>query len=81
MRSASYAVLFLILCAVRVAAEPLADEARRRNDELVKQGFNLTRGWTATTAVTRFEMLVPPAESTEHIIVLWFEAAFAAAMH
>lgn len=75
MRSASCAVLCLILCAARVAADPLTDEARRRNDELVKQGFNLTRGWTATTTVTRFEMLVPPAEGAESIVVLWFEAA------
>jgi len=67
--------VFSILCAARVAADPLADEARRRNDELVKQGFNLTHGLTVTPAVGRFEMLVPPAEGAEQIVVLWFEAA------
>lgn len=49
-------------------------ELRRRDDELVKQGFNLTRGVTLGGAEPmRIELVIPP-DGGEHTIALWFEA-------
>jgi hypothetical protein len=57
------------------AGAALAAEARRRNDELVNQGFNLTYGYTVDAAhPVRLELLLPPSDD-ELEIALWFEAA------
>jgi len=74
MRATICAVL-LVLCAAPSAADPLATEMRRRNDELVKEGFNLTNGVTVTAAGTQIELLVPPHDpDRESIVTLWFVA-------
>lgn len=64
-----------ILCcaATAHAADGLAAEARRRNDELVHQGFNFTHGLTFGAAGDRLEFAVPP-DDEEHIVSLWFAA-------
>jgi len=56
------------------AADPLVGEMTRRNDELVKQGFNFTQRVTAGDAAIAVEWLVPPSDD-ELIISLWFETA------
>jgi len=57
------------------APDPLASEAERRNDELVKQGFNLTKGVTLAGARSmQLELLVAP-DDDEHIVSMWFETA------
>ena len=38
------ALAIICIAATTYADDPLAVEAKRRNDELVKQGFNLTYG-------------------------------------
>jgi hypothetical protein len=54
--------------------DPVAREVRRRNDELVKQGFNLTSGVTLGGAEPmQVELVIPPGDG-EHTIALWFEA-------
>jgi dienelactone hydrolase len=76
-RARHVAVLALALIlgpATARADDALAAEARRRNEELVQQGFNLTHGLTVTPEGTRLELLVPPDDG-EHTIVLWFAAA------
>jgi hypothetical protein len=45
------------------AGAALAAEVRRRNDELVNQGFNLTYGLTVDAAhPVRLELLLPPSD-------------------
>src|SRR5882672_5224186 len=57
------------------AASPAPEqELRRRDDELVKQGFNLTNGVTLGGAEPRRIELVIPPDAGEHTIALWFEA-------
>lgn len=57
-----------------VAADPMAHEAERRNDELVKQGFNLTRTVRlATSDVVQFEVVVPRGHD-EQVIAVWIAA-------
>lgn len=49
-------------------------EMRRRDDELVKQGFNFTNGVTlGGTEPMQIELVIPP-DGGEHTIALWFEA-------
>lgn len=49
-------------------------ELRRRNDELVQQGFPFTQGVTlGGAAPMQIELLIPP-DDDEHTIALWFEA-------
>jgi dienelactone hydrolase len=71
----------LILVAVLFCFHPargddaLAAEANRRNDDLVKEGFNLTQRMTVTASPRSFELLVPPSEGDEtDTVVLWFAA-------
>lgn len=57
------------------AATPdLEQELHRRNDELVKQGFNFTSSVTLGGAEPRRIELVIPPDAGEHTIALWFEA-------
>jgi dienelactone hydrolase len=53
--------------------DPAARELRRRNDELVKQGFTLTSSVTRGGAEpVRVELLIPPDDS-KHTVALWLE--------
>jgi dienelactone hydrolase len=70
-------------CAGSAAAGPAAEapaspapeqELRRRDDELVKQGFNFTSGVTLGGAEPRRIELVIPPDAGDHTIALWFEA-------
>ena len=57
------------------ASAALVAEGRRRNDALVKEGFNLTHGFTVDAAhPVRLELLLPPSDDDELEIALWFEA-------
>jgi dienelactone hydrolase len=59
------------------AESPLRAEARRRNDALVKEGFNTTRGLgvKGESLSLRTALLVPPHGDEEHVLRLWAEAA------
>jgi pimeloyl-ACP methyl ester carboxylesterase len=75
MRKLPGALLLLFLCPhIARAADSLAVDAKRRHDELLQQGFNLTHGMSVAPQVQRIEMSVPPSKNEEHIISLWFEA-------
>jgi hypothetical protein len=52
--------------------DPLVAEARRRNDALVADGFNMTQGWSLGQKPVRFEFLLPKA-SGEHRLSFWME--------
>jgi dienelactone hydrolase len=69
------ALALLFFAAPASAQDPLTLEMKRRNDELVAQGFNLTWGVSVTPTPTRIELLVPPTEDFEHTVTLWFETA------
>ena len=64
----------LIVLSLLASATALAqDEARQRNDELVKQGYNLTQGITLpgrpARAATRIDLFVP--EAGPHTFSFW----------
>ena len=74
------ALALLGRCGVARAADaptdPLRAEAARRHDTLVKDGFNLTHGFSfggAGKNGIRVELVVPPSDG-EHAIQIWAEA-------
>lgn len=77
------APIVFLLIPLRVGAgtpeppvDPLRAEKHRRNDALVKEGFNLTRGLDLEAAPDkrmRGELLVPPSND-EHLLRFWAEA-------
>lgn len=55
------------------STDPLSREAERRHDELIKQGFNLTRSARLAPAdLVRFELVIPPGG--EQAISVWLAA-------
>jgi len=74
LTAACIAITALAATAVATPSDPLAEQANRRNDELVGQGFNLTRRLTFSPSPMKSEFLVPGTDG-ETVIVLWFEAA------
>lgn len=66
------AVAWMATVAVADPSDPLA-QAKRRNDELVSQGFNFTQGVTFSASPVTRELLVPGADG-ESVIALWFES-------
>jgi dienelactone hydrolase len=55
------------------SVDPATRELRRRNDELVKQGFNITSGVTlGGSEPTRIELLIAP-DNSKHTVALWLE--------
>lgn len=73
MKARRLALAVLVTFARVAAADDLAAERARRNDELVAAGFNMTRGMTVPAAGARLELLVPPSDD-EHDVALWFAA-------
>lgn len=67
------AIAWLATTAAANPPDPLAEQANRRNDELVRQGFNFTRRLALSPSPTRSELLVPGSDG-ETVIALWFEA-------
>lgn len=80
VRGAACAALVLVVSCRAAAAPgadpkppaPLAAEARRRNDALVKDGFNMTHGFSLGQKSVRFEFLLPKA-SDGHRLSFWME--------
>lgn len=77
IRAACFLALVSVLAATDSYAAPPLDalkiEANTRNDALVKQGYNLTHGFsfkaTATTSIDRYALQVP--EQSPHTFTLW----------
>src|SRR5258708_1950012 len=68
-------ILIAILCCAHPARgdDALAAEANRRNDDLVKEGFNLTDRVTIGASPLSLELLVAPSEGDETTtVVMWF---------
>ncbi|HWE28534.1 MAG TPA: hypothetical protein VHB97_11055 [Polyangia bacterium] len=75
MRLAVVAVVLLEVCSAQLQAqETLHAEARRRTDELVKDGFNFTHGVSVGAAGATVELLVPPSHDDDDELYLWFAA-------
>jgi dienelactone hydrolase len=69
-------IVLVALCGALPAHgdDALAVEARRLNDDLVKEGFNLTQRMTFTALPLTLELLVPPSDGDEDTVALWFAA-------
>lgn len=70
MRRALAALFCLVLFSTARADDASRDEARRRNDALVKEGFNFTHGLSFGAEGATLELLVPPPVE-EHELALW----------
>jgi hypothetical protein len=67
MRFALGALFVLLLPAIGRAEDGVTAEAKRRHDDLLRQGFNFTYGVSVTKEATRVEMWVPSSDQ-EHVM-------------
>lgn len=60
-----------------VPPESIREEARRRHALLIKEGYNLTYGWSLGPEIEKQNLLLPllvPESKNEHQFSFWFEA-------
>jgi dienelactone hydrolase len=68
-------ILAVVTCAsVAQAGETLAAEQQRRQDQLMREGYNLTHRVRVSAATKRDELIIPAGDADEHRVSLWFAA-------